>query len=77
MATHSNTLAGRRNVVGYSPWGRKELGHATVQGVTESQTRLSDFTFLIPRHFFSLLSCHECTVQFSEGYLTCLIAQLI
>ena len=24
MATHSSTL-GRRSVVGYSPWGRKEL----------------------------------------------------
>ena len=42
MAPHSSILAGeshgRRSLVGYSPWGRKE------SGMTE---RLKDFLFLI------------------------------
>ena len=37
---------GRRSLVGYSPWGRKELEY------TKSQTRLSDFT--ITFHFHAL-----------------------
>ena len=40
MATHSSTLAlhGGRNLVGYSPWGRKE---------SDTTERLSDFTFTL------------------------------
>ena len=38
MATHSSTLAWKNPMYGGAWW-------ATVCGVTESQTRLSDFTF--------------------------------
>ena len=40
MATHSSVLAWR------TPWTEEPGGLHTVHGVTKSQTRLSDLTFL-------------------------------
>ena len=44
MATHSNILAWR------IPWTEEPGGLHTVQGVTESRTQLSDFTFTFCFH---------------------------
>ena len=59
MTPHSNTLAwktlGQRNLVGCSPWGRKELGWA----------QLSDFTFAF--HFYALekeMAIHSSVLAF-------------
>ena len=67
MATHSSTLAWRipweRSLVGYSPWGCKEL---------DTTERLHSLMFFSIMLYYRILTIVPCAIQYDLVYLFCI-----
>ena len=67
MATHSSMLAWRipweRSLVGYSPWGCKEL---------DTTERLHSLMFFSIMLYYRILTIVPCAIQYDLVYLFCI-----